>query len=50
MSRIDRREFLKLLSAGAAAGTIPWLTACGKTADAGLLPKDFYKIPKRGKS
>jgi sulfur-oxidizing protein SoxB len=48
MSRIDRREFLKLLSAGAAAGTLPWLASCGKDATANLLPKDFYTIPKRG--
>jgi sulfur-oxidizing protein SoxB len=48
MSRIDRRDFLKLLSAGAAAGTFPWLSACGNDAAAGILPKDFYKIPKRG--
>ena len=48
MSRIDRRDFLKLLSAGAAAGTFPWLSACGKDATAGILPKDFYNIPKRG--
>ena len=48
MSRIDRREFLKLLSAGAAAGTFPWLASCGKYATASPLPKDFYTIPKRG--
>jgi sulfur-oxidizing protein SoxB len=48
MSRIDRREFLKLLSAGAAAGTFPWLTSCGKDATADPLRKDFYTIPKRG--
>ena len=48
MSRIDRREFLKLLSAGAAAGTFPWLTGCSNQAAAGVIPKDFYKIPKRG--
>jgi len=48
MSRIDRRDFLKLLSAGAAAGTFPWLSACSKDAAAGILPEDFYKIPKRG--
>ncbi|UCB56023.1 MAG: 5'-nucleotidase C-terminal domain-containing protein [Thiotrichales bacterium] len=48
MSRIDRREFLKLLSAGAVAGSVPWLSACSKSADAGILPKDFYSIPKRG--
>jgi len=48
MSRIDRREFLKLLSAGAAAGTIPWLSGCSNQASAGVLPKDFYSIPKRG--
>ncbi|MBT8129130.1 MAG: 5'-nucleotidase C-terminal domain-containing protein [Gammaproteobacteria bacterium] len=48
MSRYDRREFLKLLSAGAAAGVVPWLSACSKEAAAGILPKDFYKIPKRG--
>ena len=48
MSRFDRREFLKLLSAGAAAGTLPWLASCGKDATANPLPKDFYSIPKRG--
>jgi len=48
MSRIDRREFLKLLSAGAAAGTFPWLTSCSNEAAAGVLPKDFYTVPKRG--
>jgi sulfur-oxidizing protein SoxB len=48
MSRIDRRDFLKLLSAGAAAGTFPWLSACSKDVAAGILPDDFYKVPKRG--
>jgi len=48
MPRIDRRDFLKLLSAGAAAGAFPWLTSCSKEASADLLPKDFYTIPKRG--
>ena len=45
MPRIDRREFLKLLSVGAAAGTIPWIY---QYANAASLPKDFYKIPKKG--
>ncbi len=48
MSGIDRREFLKLLSAAAAAGTLPGLASCGKDAIANPLPKDFYTIPKRG--
>ncbi|MGB5275834.1 MAG: 5'-nucleotidase C-terminal domain-containing protein [Gammaproteobacteria bacterium] len=48
MSRVDRREFLKLLSAGAAAGTFPWLVSCGSDASATPLPKDFYSVPKRG--
>lgn len=48
MSRIDRREFLKLMSAAAAAGTVPWLSACSNDATAATLPKDFYTIPKRG--
>ena len=48
MSRIDRREFLKILSAGAAAGTFPWLSGCSDDAAAGAIPKDFYTIPKRG--
>jgi len=48
MSRIDRREFLKLMSAAAAAGTVPWLSACSNDATAAALPKDFYTIPKRG--
>ena len=45
MPRLDRREFLKLLSAGAAAGSIPWIY---QYANAAALPKDFYKIPKKG--
>lgn len=47
MSRIGRREFLKLLSAGAAAGSLPWLY---QHANAGLpgLSKDFYRVPKKG--
>ena len=48
MSRLDRREFLKLLSAGAAAGTFPWLSGCSNDAAASSIPKNFYDIPKRG--
>jgi sulfur-oxidizing protein SoxB len=48
MTRFDRREFLKMLSAGAAAGMVPWLSSCSKEAAATILPKDFYKIPRRG--
>ena len=48
MSRIDRREFLKLMSAAAAAGTVPWLSSCSNDVAAAALPKDFYTIPKRG--
>lgn len=47
MSRIGRREFLKLMSAGAAAGTLPWLH---QYANAGLpgISKDFYRVPMQG--
>ena len=45
MTRIGRREFLKLMSAGVAAGTLPWAY---QYANASSLPKDFYKIPKKG--
>ncbi len=60
MPRIDRREFLKLISAGTAAGTIPWLAACEKGNDTApapaapaeqpvsVLPDDFYSVPKSG--
>ena len=53
MPPFDRREFLKILGAGAAASTIPGLTACSKTADAeaaaGKDPLEgFYDLPMQG--
>ena len=47
MSKIDRRTFIKMLGASAAAGTLPWLANCAN-ADAPGISKDFYKVPMRG--
>ena len=43
MSKIDRREFIKLMGAGAAASTFPWLSACSSKPS-----KDIYSIPAHG--
>ncbi len=57
MPPFDRREFLKILGAGAAASTIPGLTACSKPEDAATMveppvSKDplegFYDLPMQG--
>jgi len=53
MPPFDRREFLKILGAGAAASTIPGLTACSKSADAEAavgknLLEGFYDLPMQG--
>jgi sulfur-oxidizing protein SoxB len=56
MPPFDRREFLKLLGASAAATTIPGLVACGKSDNGGAAQaaaaKDplegFYDLPMRG--
>lgn len=45
MNKLDRRDFIKLIGAGAAASAIPafWpSTAMGK------MPKDFYNMPMNG--
>ena len=47
MSMIDRRTFIKLLGASAAAGSLPWLANCAN-ADSPGISKDFYKVPMRG--
>ena len=57
MPPFDRREFLKILGAGAAATTIPGLTACSKSDDGAAMvdppvSKDplegFYDLPMQG--
>jgi sulfur-oxidizing protein SoxB len=57
MPPFDRREFLKILGAGAAATTIPGLTACSKSDDVNAMAtlsagKDslegFYDLPMQG--
>ncbi|MGD9297645.1 MAG: twin-arginine translocation signal domain-containing protein, partial [Chromatiales bacterium] len=50
MSQIDRRKFLKMLGAGAAAGTtgvsLPWMLG---SAQAGAnVAEDYYKVPMKG--
>jgi sulfur-oxidizing protein SoxB len=48
MSKIDRRTFMKLLAASAAAASAtPWLTGCSHSALPGI-SKDFYKVPMMG--
>ena len=47
MSRIDRREFLKLLGAGATAGALPWIYQYSNAGQPGI-SKDFYKVPMKG--
>ena len=46
MKKFDRRDFIKLMGAGAAASSVPfmWPTA----AQAHQMPKDFYKKPLNG--
>ena len=45
MRKLDRRTFIKMLGAGAAAGSFPWLSACSKGNG---ISEDFYKIPAHG--
>ena len=50
MSQIDRRKFLKMLGAGAAAGTtgvsLPWMLG---SAQAGAsVAEGYYKVPMKG--
>ena len=48
MSELDRRTFLKLLAASAAAGSLPWLSGCEKRSAPSIFSKDFYKLPMTG--
>ena len=47
MPFIDRREFIKIMGAGAAVAMLP---ACTPDApsNANSVPKDFYKLPMKG--
>ncbi len=46
MQKLDRRTFIKMLGAGAAAGSFPWLSAC--TKGGGNISEDIYNIPAHG--
>ncbi len=46
MNKIDRRNFIKLLGAGAAASTIPVFWPSSALAQ--KMPKDFYNLPMKG--
>jgi sulfur-oxidizing protein SoxB len=43
MPYLDRRSFIKMLGAGAIAGSFPALTACSKGKT-----EDLYSIPQHG--
>ena len=45
MQKLDRRTFIKMLGASAAAGSFPWLSACSK---GGPVSEDIYNIPAHG--
>ncbi|MDH3343110.1 MAG: 5'-nucleotidase C-terminal domain-containing protein [Gammaproteobacteria bacterium] len=47
MSKLSRRDFLKLLGISTAAGSMPVLYSCSNTS-APTFSKDFYKVPMRG--
>jgi len=44
MSSVDRRDFMKLLGLGTAAGALPYMNA----AQAHSKPKNFYDLPMQG--
>ena len=46
MQKLDRRTFIKMLGAGAAAGSFPWLSACTKGGS--NVSEDIYNIPAHG--
>ena len=50
MPIMDKRTFLKIMAMGTAgAGTLPWLLQNAQ-ADQTSVPKDFYKVPKKGQA
>ena len=46
MKKYDRREFIKMIGAGAAASSIPMLWS--SAAQGHPMPKDFYRLPMNG--
>jgi len=46
MKQIDRRDFIKLMGAGAAASSVPLLWP--SAAHAQKMPKNFYDMPMNG--
>ncbi len=48
MPKIDRRSFIKMLAASAAAGSAPWLAGCSNPTGTQAISRDFYKVPMMG--
>ena len=48
MPYIDRREFIKIMGAGAAVAMFPACSPEGPSSTASSMPKDFYKVPMKG--
>lgn len=48
MSKLNRRDFLKLMGVTAAAGSLPISAGCSNTDTAAIFSKDFYKLPMKG--
>ena len=47
MSKLNRRDFLKLLGISATAGSLPMFYGCSNTSTSAF-GKDFYKVPMKG--
>ncbi|MES0327571.1 MAG: 5'-nucleotidase C-terminal domain-containing protein [Gammaproteobacteria bacterium] len=47
MSKLNRRDFLKLLGITATAGSLPVFYGCSSTSTS-VFDKDFYKVPMKG--
>ena len=47
MSKLNRRDFLKLLGITATAGSFPVFYGCSSTSTS-VFDKDFYKVPMKG--
>ncbi|MDT8452180.1 MAG: thiosulfohydrolase SoxB [Gammaproteobacteria bacterium] len=48
MSKLNRRDFLKLLGITSVAGSMPMLYGCSREGSMPAISEDFYKVPMRG--